>query len=270
MNYIFDVDIACKVGVNGAIFLNNLLFWIKKNEANETNFFDGRYWTYNSIKAYQKLFPFWSEKQIRTIVKKLVDDGYVMTGHYSDNKYDRSLWYSLTDKGYELFCEGRLDFTKQENDILPYGETDLPKRENESYQKGECKYRYKPDEKPDGKQHINLLCDIDENVKSPIKTKSSSRFVKPTIEEIRSYCFERCNTVDAERFYDYYESNGWMVGKNKMKDWKAAVRTWERSNYGSGGQGTPNTYHKETVGEHNMRVLAEYRKKKMEMMKGEQ
>lgn len=119
------------------------------------------------------------------------------------------------------------------------------------------------------KEEDNLF--IVDSCESPQKqNKHSARFVKPAIEEIRSYCFERCNTVDAERFYDYYESNGWMVGKNKMKDWKAAVRTWERSSYGSGGQGTPNTYHKETVGEHNMRVLAEYRKKKMEMMKGEQ
>lgn len=62
------------------------------------------------------------------------------------------------------------------------------------------------------------------------KKVSSSRFKAPTVEEIKSYCSERKNDVDAQRFFDYYESNGWHVGKNKMKDWKAAVRTWERSN----------------------------------------
>jgi hypothetical protein len=55
-------------------------------------------------------------------------------------------------------------------------------------------------------------------------------FKKPTIEEVKSYCQERKNNVDAEKFYDFYESKGWMVGKNKMKDWQACVRTWE-SNY---------------------------------------
>lgn len=54
-------------------------------------------------------------------------------------------------------------------------------------------------------------------------------FTPPTVEEVRSYCSERKNSVDAEAFVDFYQGKGWMVGKNKMKDWKAAVRTWERS-----------------------------------------
>lgn len=54
------------------------------------------------------------------------------------------------------------------------------------------------------------------------------RFIPPTVEEVAQYCFERMSKVDPQRFVDYYTSNGWMVGKNKMKDWKAAVRTWEQ------------------------------------------
>lgn len=53
-------------------------------------------------------------------------------------------------------------------------------------------------------------------------------FIPPTIQEVTDYCSERNNNVDPERFVFYYESNGWMVGRNKMKDWKAAVRTWEK------------------------------------------
>ena len=63
-----------------------------------------------------------------------------------------------------------------------------------------------------------------------INTGRKKRFVKPTIEEIRSYCGERDNTIDPDRFFNYYESNGWKVGKNPMKDWKACVRTWEQNN----------------------------------------
>lgn len=59
----------------------------------------------------------------------------------------------------------------------------------------------------------------------PTKTK---RFIKPTLDEVQAYCLERQNSVDPESFIDFYESNGWKVGKNPMKDWKAAVRTWER------------------------------------------
>lgn len=54
-------------------------------------------------------------------------------------------------------------------------------------------------------------------------------FVPPTVEQVEQYCIERNNTVDAQKFVDFYESKGWYVGKNKMKDWKAAVRTWENT-----------------------------------------
>lgn len=57
----------------------------------------------------------------------------------------------------------------------------------------------------------------------------NKKFTPPTLEEIKNYCLERNNDIDAERFLDYYTSNGWMVGKNKMKDWRAAIRTWEKT-----------------------------------------
>ena len=63
------------------------------------------------------------------------------------------------------------------------------------------------------------------------KDNKRKRFVPPTLEEVKAYCAERKNNVDAERFVNYYESNGWMVGKSKMKDWKAAVRTWEKNSF---------------------------------------
>ena len=66
------------------------------------------------------------------------------------------------------------------------------------------------------------------------------RFVPPTVDEVRDYCYERGNSVDPQRFVDYYTSNGWMVGKNKMKDWKAAVRTWEQKE-GSKPKATKNS-----------------------------
>lgn len=60
------------------------------------------------------------------------------------------------------------------------------------------------------------------------ETNNKKQFVTPSIEEIKEYCGERKNDVDANRFFNFYESKGWMVGKSKMKDWKAAVRTWEK------------------------------------------
>jgi len=63
------------------------------------------------------------------------------------------------------------------------------------------------------------------------ENRKKKMFIIPTIEEIRNYCKERKNTVNPNKWLAHYEANGWMVGKNKMKDWKAAVRTWENSEY---------------------------------------
>lgn len=61
------------------------------------------------------------------------------------------------------------------------------------------------------------------------------KFIPPSLEQVQAYCAERKNNVDAGRFIDFYSSKGWMIGKNKMKDWKAAVRTWERGDRASPG-----------------------------------
>ena len=73
-----------------------------------------------------------------------------------------------------------------------------------------------------------------EGADAPQPTRKRS--TPPTVEEVQAYCFERCNNVDAQRFVDYYSSNGWMVGRSKMKDWKAAVRTWEQKDQGRPAQ----------------------------------
>ena len=72
--------------------------------------------------------------------------------------------------------------------------------------------------------------DIDKEEDIDIKKKNikKEKFTKPTINEIQEYCTERNNSVNAESFFNFYESKDWYVGKNKMKDWKAAIRTWEQ------------------------------------------
>ena len=86
------------------------------------------------------------------------------------------------------------------------------------------------------KNNESKSIEIDIEKEKDIDSKKRKRFIPPTLEEVKSYCSERKNNVDADKFIDYYESNGWMVGRNKMKDWKAAVRSWERNNYGNSKQ----------------------------------
>ena len=83
---------------------------------------------------------------------------------------------------------------------------------------------------------VRLGKDSIEKEKDSVIDAPRKRFKPPTVEEVKEYCKERQNNVDAERFVDYYTANDWKVGRNKMKDWKAAVRTWERNGFSNGNQ----------------------------------
>lgn len=121
----------------------------------------------------------------------------------------------LEDKKYIT-----IDYKKRGCQILSR-EIRLTKISIDDYQK----YQSTIDEKV--KENNISINNISINKKENIKRKV---FKKPTIDEIKQYCLERNNGINAEAFYDFYESKDWYVGKNRMKDWKACVRTWEQRN----------------------------------------
>ena len=86
-----------------------------------------------------------------------------------------------------------------------------------------------------------------------LSKRESSRFQKPSIEEIRQYCSSRNNSVDPEQFFNFYESKGWTIGKSPMKDWRAAVRTWEKREKEIPQR--KREFRRESVLEHNFKVM---------------
>lgn len=98
MEHQFCVELASKYGIEEAIIIQNLYFWIKKNVANECNFYDGRYWTYNSSKAFSVLFPYMNESKIYRVLKSLEQQEFIVKGNYNETKYIRTTWYSFSDK----------------------------------------------------------------------------------------------------------------------------------------------------------------------------
>jgi hypothetical protein len=79
-------------------------------------------------------------------------------------------------------------------------------------------------------KQVTTIKERKKDKKDKNSTNKGNVFAKPSLSEVEAYCQERGNCIDAQAFIDYYDSNGWMVGKNKMKDWKASVRTWESRN----------------------------------------
>lgn len=145
MKYMFDVELAKQYGTDEAIFLENLIFWVIRNRANEKNFFDGRTWTYNSVRALRELFPFWSDYQMRRVLESLIKQGVIVKGNYNKNPYDRTMWYALAD---------------EEKLILRYQNFHLREPKNGVLETNEPIPDIKPDIKPDVEPDI-----IKENVK---------------------------------------------------------------------------------------------------------
>ena len=79
---------------------------------------------------------------------------------------------------------------------------------------------------PNVNDNVNVF-NVNDNANGNVVREKPKRFVPPSLQEIEDYCIERKNNVDAQKFFDFYTSKNWMVGSNKMKDWKASVRTWE-------------------------------------------
>lgn len=103
MNYVmFNCKVACEIGMAGAVLLENIAFWVKKNKANKTNFHNGYYWTYNSYDAFEEQFPFMNARKIKYELHKLEYAGYVKTGEFNRNKFDRTKWYTITPEGWAL------------------------------------------------------------------------------------------------------------------------------------------------------------------------
>lgn len=91
----FNTDIAKLVGTDAAIIYSNIEYWVEHNKLNEKHFYDGNYWTYNSIEAFKKYFDYLSVSQIKTCIKKLEKHNLIEIGNYNKLGYDRTKWYSI-------------------------------------------------------------------------------------------------------------------------------------------------------------------------------
>lgn len=114
----FNSRLASMYGIEEAILIHNFYYWIKKNAANEQNFRDGRYWTYNTTKAFQELFPYINETKIHRVIKHLVEEDIILKEKYNSGKFDRTCWYSFSDSACKILKDvgyDNLDFVKMKN-----------------------------------------------------------------------------------------------------------------------------------------------------------
>ena len=110
MNHSFNVELAMKYGIEEAILIENFAFWIKKNAANGVNYVNGEYWTYNTAKALEELFPYMNLKKIQRILVKLEELKILKSDNFNKKAYDRTKWYCIVDPEIKnMYC---INFTE--------------------------------------------------------------------------------------------------------------------------------------------------------------
>ena len=190
MEHHFNTDYALKYGIEESIVINNLQFWIIKNKANKKHLIENRTWTYNTYKAFSEIFPYWNEHKMKRILDSLVIQKVILRENYNKSGYDRTCLYAFVDE--KCFLDN-------------------------------CN------------NHIAELQNGSNKTATPIPYNNTNtntyknKFVKPTPKEVNDYAKEIDFKLDGDYFCDWNEARGWLVSKNPMKDWKAAIRTWKRN-----------------------------------------
>jgi hypothetical protein len=211
----FDAGDAVKYGMLEAILIRHFTYWINKNRMDGRNYYDGRTWSYTKVQAIADYLRFATYSQVRRAIDNLCEQGVLVKGSYNENTYDRTSWYAFAEE------DGYLTAPRSDDSDL----TDaVAKSDNSNSEPAQMSFA--------------------ESDKSLVKDKASNKatdkasadrtkkvFKKPTLEEVEQYFYERCEesalfTREATKFFDYYESKGWVVGKSPMKNWQAAVRNW--------------------------------------------
>lgn len=209
MVHSFDTDIAKEYGVNAAIIVQHLAFWIAKNKANEKYYHEGRYWTYSSTKAFAEIFDYMTVDQIRTALNKLKKAGVIVTGNFNSMKYDRTTWYAFGDNAKSILENYKIHLGKIPNgsgenpEPIPDIITDI-RKDIRRDKRGQSPKTTTPTRTPHGEFHHVLL--TDEEYK-----KLTDGFGAETVEEY-------ITKVD-----EYIEQTG-----KRYKNHYLTVKTWLR------------------------------------------
>ena len=180
-----------------------------------------------------------SEDDLKLLIAKnfviLFENGVIVVKHWrmhntlSANRYhetnftdEKALLRLKENNSYTLGDGSKIDDTK----LIESGKR-LSQKQIEERLTRQCQSNVKQLTNSDIDKDIDKDIDIDKEIDIE-KKKPQKRFTPPTLEEVKAYCQERRNGIDPERFIDFYQSKGWKIGSNPMKDWKAAVRTWEK------------------------------------------
>jgi len=225
MEHHFVIEIAEEYGVNEAILIYNIDYWLHYNQTNNKNFYEGKYWMYNSYSAFTKQFTYLSESQIYRLIKKLKNNNIIITGNFNKNKYDQTKWYTLSDEFIIKFKE----HLRCSNLISPLSRnrkmefTQTSNRNNETVKPiPNIKPIIKSNNKIREKSENFSLCDFFlNNINEKEKTND---FYIPTLDEVKEFAKQINSDIDPELYFEHLQDANWTTKKGKIRYWKLAFR----------------------------------------------
>ena len=190
MEHSFDILHAKHYGITEAVMIKNFQFWIAKNKANKTHQYDDRTWTYNSVKAFEELFPYLTSSQFRRCLESLVEQGVLIKGEYNKNKYVRTSWFAFNNESMFLNQQMELSNSTNGND-----------------ENNKCITDSKPNDKPDN-------------------SGGKKKFIPPSLEEVLAH-FQEKGYPDNQirRAFNYYNDFDWKDSNGKkVANWKQKIQ----------------------------------------------
>jgi hypothetical protein len=190
MTHSFCVELAVKYGIESALIIGQIDYWCNKNKEKNRNFYNGRYWTYNTIKNMTDSFPYLTTRQVNYYIDKLKKRGAILTDNFNKNNLDKTTWYTLSDDVLSILRNRKMEFTKSSN-----GNDEIVKS---VYNK-----------------------DI-QNLKQQIERTN----LAPSLEEVKKFAKENSLISIVDKFYKYYSVSNWLDDKGKAINWKQKLLSW--------------------------------------------
>lgn len=218
-HHTFSISDAIRYGVEEAVVISNLRFWLAKNAANERHKYDGYYWTYNSARAFAELFPYWTSNKIQKLLKTMEQKEYILSGVYNERGYDRTKWYSMPEFSVESVDESR------RNAIQPNGRMEKSNRLNgNSHLAGPI-----PDVNADPKQEQNQEHCADAQRSPTVVFDGMDFIVSDALMAKWSKAFPGVNLeLEVER------ASVWAAGNAPKKNWQRFLSNWMSKKGGNG------------------------------------
>ena len=227
----YNVSVAADVGINAAVVFYNICFWVEENYANNRNYINGKYWTYNTVKAFRTIFPEMTGKQIEYALKKLKDGGYIESAILSEDTRDRTNWYTVCD--FKKWISQNEDIQQEkevssENSEMAFENSEL--FNNIYNNKNTDTDNKQPDNKPTNNSHkgkninrVNAKVQTSLSERKQMQKSAKQKYLDKKADEldmlnrILQICNSRYDDSVAEELYDslkyYFEKYTKKTGK---------------------------------------------------------